>query len=131
MTVMLKHEFPTPDDINAIRGVILAQLAAFADDDAELAFSFASSAIRRRFGTAEPFLEMVRNHYPVVHGARRADFRSLFGDQPARQFAWLIDAEGGRTLTCYELIREAFGWRISGCLPEGVYGCDDEPHDEP
>src|SRR4051812_41277878 len=54
-------------DAWSIRGIIEAQLAAFSADDAEVAFSFASDAIRKTFGTADKFLAMVKASYPVVY----------------------------------------------------------------
>ncbi len=49
-----------------IHDVIERQLAAFERDDADGAFAFASPGIRRRFGTPETFMDMVRRHYPPV-----------------------------------------------------------------
>ena len=54
-------------DAKAVRSVIEAQLAAFAADDADKAFSFAAPGIRAMFITAERFLSMVREGYPVVY----------------------------------------------------------------
>jgi hypothetical protein len=114
----MSDPFPTPDDVNAIRGLILAQLAAFAADDAELAYSFASPLIRGRFGTAEVFLGMVRDYYPDVYRARGATFAPLRrdGDGYAVQIVELIDAAGRRSTAIYELSREGSGWRINGCV---------------
>jgi hypothetical protein len=47
-------EVTDTDAIN-IRSVIEYQLAAFKNDDAQSAFSFASPAIQAQFGTAEHF----------------------------------------------------------------------------
>jgi hypothetical protein len=106
--------FPTPDDVNAIRGLILAQFAAFADDDAGRAFSFASAAIRRLFGTAEAFLEMVRRSYADVHGARAAAVFGVLrgGGSQAMQLVQLAGPDGRRTAAaCYELVHELRrGW---------------------
>jgi len=114
----MPDSFPTPDDINAIRGLILAQLAAFADDDAELAFSFASPLIQAHFGTAAVFLNMVREHYPDVYRARGAVFGVLRGDggQHAVQVVRLLDSAGRHSVACYELSREGGPWRINGCV---------------
>src|SRR5207247_1796879 len=114
----MSGSFPTPDDVNAIRGLILAQLAAFADDDAELAFSFASPMIQVRFGPAEVFLDMVRQFYADVYQARGAVFGPLRADSEgyALQVVELIDSGGQRKAACYELSRDERGWRINGCL---------------
>ena len=47
-------------DARAVRGVIEARLEAFAADDAERAFSYASTAIRTQFGDAATFMAMAR-----------------------------------------------------------------------
>ncbi len=60
-----------------IRGVIERQLAAFERDDADGAFAFASPGIRRRFGTPETFMDMVRRHYPPVYRPRDVAFGAL------------------------------------------------------
>ena len=49
-----------PLDRAAVRLVIEKQLAAFADDDAEQAFAFASPKIQDMFITARNFMDMVR-----------------------------------------------------------------------
>jgi hypothetical protein len=112
--------FPTPDDVNAIRGLILAQLDAFAADDAELAFSFASQLIRAHFGTAAVFLDMVREYYADVYRSRRVRFGSLrerSSDRSALQVVFLLD-DGGNVVNVatYDLCREQAGWRIRGCV---------------
>lgn len=119
--------FPTLDDHNAIRGLILAQLAAFAADDAERAFSFASEAIREMFGSSAAFVDMVRGYYPDVYRSQGATFGSLrgLGDPHAVQVARLIGDGGRVTVVCYELIHEAGRWRISGCL-QGLWLNDPE-----
>ena len=119
----MSQPFPTPDDHNAIRGLILAQLDAFAAGDAERAFSFASAGIRERFGDAATFVEMVRRHYPGVYRARGARFARL---RPRRdgagaitgaiQVVFLLSATGDDTnVATYHLSREEPGWGISGC----------------
>jgi hypothetical protein len=54
------------DDVRAVRTVIRAQVDAFAADDAERAFSYASATIRTQFGDAATFMAMVRAGYPMV-----------------------------------------------------------------
>ena len=47
-------------DARAVRLVIESQLEAFAADDAQQAFSYASTAIQTQFGDAATFMAMVR-----------------------------------------------------------------------
>ncbi len=54
-------------DTRDAQQVVKAQLDAFAADDAEQAFSYATDGIRAQFGTAAQFIRMVRGAYPVVY----------------------------------------------------------------
>jgi hypothetical protein len=107
-----------PGDRAAVRLVIEKQLAAFADDDAEEAFSFASPKIQEMFVTARNFLDMVRIAYPVVYRARSLSFQVpyLQGDE-VRQTVEMRDAKGTDWTAIYTLLRQPDGpWRISGCV---------------
>lgn len=104
-------------DAQAIRGVIEAQLRAFAADDASAAFSYASAEIRTMFGTPEQFMAMVRTGYPVVY--RPASVAFLLPLQVEGRFVQgvqMTDASGGVWLAVYRLERQADrSWRIAGC----------------
>ena len=62
----------------AIEQTILRQIEAFANDDQEAAWTFASDGIKRRFGDASVFFSMVREAYPAVHRASTIEFVSWF-----------------------------------------------------
>lgn len=105
-------------DAKAIRGVIEAQLAAFAADDAHKAFSFAAPGIRAMFVTAERFLSMVREGYPVVYRPASVTFL-----KPERietkllQRVQMTDAAGAPWMVVYEMERQADrSWRIAACV---------------
>jgi hypothetical protein len=51
----------------AVRTTVQAQLVAFAADDAEQAFAYATLTIQNMFQTPTNFLGMVRQAYPVVY----------------------------------------------------------------
>ena len=107
-----------PDEARAMRGVIEAQLAAFAVDDAERAFSYASPSIREMFGTADQFIAMVRGGYPVVYRPKSVGFLlpELMG-RDAVQRVRLTDASGAAWLATYNMQRQADqSWRINGCV---------------
>jgi hypothetical protein len=108
---------PPAEQTNAMRAVVEAQLAAFADDDAARAFSYAAPAIREMFGTPERFLAMVRAGYPVVY--RPASVTFLAPHQVEGQWiqgVHMTDASGALWLAVYRLERQADrSWRISGC----------------
>lgn len=104
-------------DAKAVRAVVEAQLAAFADDDGQRAFSYAAPSIRQMFGTPDRFMAMVRGSYPVVYRPSAVVFL-----HPARvegqlvQGVHLTDAGGALWLAVYQLERQPdASWRISGC----------------
>lgn len=105
-------------DAKAVRALIEAQLAAFANDDASKAFSLAAPAIQTMFVNADRFLAMVRQSYPVVYRPASVSFL-----QPERidgkliQRVQMADADGAPWMVVYELERQADrSWRIAGCV---------------
>ena len=107
----------SPEQTGAMRAVVEAQLAAFADDDAARAFSYAAPAIRQMFGSPERFLAMVRSGYPVVYRPATVTFLN-----PHRvegqwiQGVHMTDAGGTLWLAIYRLdLQPDRTWRISGC----------------
>jgi hypothetical protein len=107
-----------PLDRAAVRSVIEKQLAAFAGDDAELAFAFASPKIQEMFITAGNFMDMVRISYPVVYRAMGLSFQVPFmQDSEVWQTVEMRDAQGMDWTAQYTLLRQANGdWRINGCV---------------
>lgn len=105
-------------DVRAVRSVIQAQLDAFAADDAERAFSYASAALRTQFGDAATFMAMVRAGYPmVVRPETVAFFQPQSSDGVVWQTVRLRDRAGRLWLATYQLAQQAdAGWRIHGCV---------------
>lgn len=108
-------------DARAVRAVVEAQLGAFADDDAERAFSYASTSVRAQFGDATRFMAMVRSGYPMVVRPAAVSFfqaRAVGGDTATvSQSVHLRDREGRLWIATYLLERQASdGWRISACV---------------
>jgi hypothetical protein len=115
-------------DARAVRKVVEAQLDAFAMDDAERAFSYASASIRARLGDAATFMAMVRGGYPMVVRPAAVSFFLPQADdgaegaavtlrQTVRQNVQLRDRDGRLWLASYLLERQAgAGWRIDGCV---------------
>ena len=105
-------------DARAARAVIEAQFAALAADDAKRAFSYATPALRRHFGTPENFIEMVRTGYPVVYRhASVAFLKPQWLGGELVQGVHLSDENGALWLALYRLQRQKDkkSWRISGC----------------
>lgn len=100
-----------------MREVVAAQLDAFRRDDAARAFSLATPAIRRSFGTPENFLEMVRTSYAAVYRPGSVFFESpVTVDGEVVQPVRLTDSEGRAWIALYPMQRQPDGvWRTNGC----------------
>ena len=100
-----------------IQAVVQAQLKAFAADDAARAFSYATPRIRKVFGNAQTFLEMVRASYPVVYRPSSVSFfKPEKIDRAWVQRAQMSDERGALWQVTYALEMQRDGsWRINGC----------------
>jgi hypothetical protein len=108
-------------DNSAVRRVVEAQLDAFAADDAERAFSYASKGIQAQFVDAATFMAMVRGSYPMVVRPAAISFLQAQPTDDAAgtvlQPVHLRDRAGRLWRADYMLERQAGGgWRISGCV---------------
>jgi hypothetical protein len=116
---MIVMSRPTPDDLNAMRGLILAQLGAFAAGDAEQAYSLASPALRARFASAQAFLDVVWSCCPETRTATEVRFGKMWIAQDSRrrgEVVQLIDAEGPTCLALCYFSKDENGWRINGWI---------------
>jgi hypothetical protein len=107
-----------PEERAAVRSVIEGQLLAFAADDADGAFSFASQNIQEMFITARNFMSMVRTAYPVVYRPAGVSFQVPVkqGDD-VWQAVQMRDSKGVDWVALYNLQRQANGaWKINGCV---------------
>jgi Domain of unknown function (DUF4864) len=107
----------TEGDRTQIRSVIEAQLQAFQDDNAEVAFEFASPGIQDMFRTPVNFLQMVRQSYQAVYRPRSVIFEDLvlLQDLPT-QPVLLLSADGVPVRALYLMENKSSGdWRITGC----------------
>ncbi|MBE0486081.1 DUF4864 domain-containing protein [Marinobacter sp.] len=107
---------PLADDADAdIQNAILSQIEAFANEDEVQAWAYASEGIKRRFGTSEGFLAMVREAYPAVHSATAIEFAERvphggFDIQVVR----LQGPEGKRWDAYYRMEMTDGAWKIAG-----------------
>jgi hypothetical protein len=101
-----------------VRGVIVAQLEALADDDADGAFQTATPAVREAIGSSGRFLAMVRGAYPMVYRPSSVSFHKPDQEEgKALQLVELTDNTSKSWLALFELERQPDNsWRISGCL---------------
>lgn len=98
-----------------IRDAILMQIEAFANDDQEQAWAYASEGIKRRFGSSEVFVDMVRQAYPAVHSATAIEFtervpHGAFEIQVVR----LQGPDGKRWDAYYRMVLSEGIWKIAG-----------------
>ncbi len=106
------------DDARAAQAVVRGQLAAFASDDAEQAFAYASPAIRQQFGNAAQFIRMVQGTYPVVYRPQAVVFlKPEVADDELVLPVHMTDQAGATWLAVYRLQRQDDkSWRIGGCV---------------
>ncbi|QSP95582.1 DUF4864 domain-containing protein [Marinobacter salinisoli] len=104
------------DEIDvAIRDAIMRQIEAFANDDEETAWTYASEGIKRQFGSSDVFVDMVREQYPAVHRASTIEFAERIPHGPFEiQTVKIRGPEGGRWDAFYRMVRIRGEWRIAG-----------------
>ena len=98
-----------------IRDTILQQIEAFANNDGEQAWAHASEGIKRRFGSSDVFVDMVREAYPAVHNATAIEFtervpHGAFEIQVVR----LQGPEGKRWNAYYRMVLTEGDWKVAG-----------------
>lgn len=110
---------PAAEPEEEIKEVILSQILAFAEDDAERAWQYASRDIQQRFGSPEVFLEVVRVTYPAVYRAGTVKFRQLTPHPGfAVQSLLIVGPEGLYWDSIYTMVEDEGSWRIEGVLLE-------------
>jgi len=107
----------------ALQHVVQQQLQALSHQNAGAAFALADSDLRTQFGTAEAFLQTVREEYPMLmHPASLLFLKPSTDGTVAMQKVRLTDEEGASWSLTYVLNRQQDNqWKISGCIvtPEG------------
>ena len=113
----LHAEALSAKDEKAVQTVVQGQLAAFAKDDADKAFSYAAPELRKNIGTSSAFMAMVKSSYPVVYRPASVAFlKSETSGDDVIQRVQMLDASGASWLAVYSLQRQKDKtWRISGC----------------
>lgn len=103
------------DEVAEIHDTILRQIEAFANNDGEQAWAYASEGIKRRFGSAQVFVEMVREAYPAVHSATQIEFtesvpHGIFHVQIVK----LKGPDGKSWDAYYRMIQVEDIWKVAG-----------------
>ena len=105
-------------EANEVRSVIVTQLQAFAEDDADSAFATATPSVRAAIGNPGRFLAMVRGQYPMVY--RPASVTFLKPEEESgtvMQLVQITDGDDKAWLALFALERQPDStWRISGCI---------------
>jgi len=107
----------TAADRTAIQTIIERQLEAFRNDDAVGAFTFASPAIRAKFGTPEQFMTMAQTAYQPVYRPRHVAFKELrLVEGVPTQTVLLVGPDGVPVMALYVMQKQPDGaWKIDGC----------------
>jgi hypothetical protein len=102
----------------AVKNTVQAQLNAFANDDADLAFSYAAPSILAIFETPQNFMAMVQHAYPVVYRPAKLLFLAAAGTSSAVVLpVKMWDKEGQSWMATYKLELQADGrWLIVACI---------------
>lgn len=108
----------TESEADKVRGVIVAQIEAFAQDDAEGAFQTATPAVREAIGSSWRFLAMVRGAYPMVYRPNSVSFQKPEQDDGSvLQLVEITDSDAKSWIALFALERQPDdSWRISGCV---------------
>ena len=103
-------------DIGNIQKVIRLQIEAMRKDDWEEAFKYASLDIRRAFGNAKTFQNMVLAKYRIVYQPRLISFKQvkLIKGTPVQE-VYIIDYKGKSAMAMYFMRQDKNrDWRING-----------------
>ncbi len=109
-----------PQDQTAIQAVIQAQIAAFKNDDAMAAYSFAAPSIKQMFPSAEVFIEMVKTGYEPIYRPLKLEFgKASRAGAGVLQVVKIIGLDGKKILAYYLMERQGDGsWKIAGVQTE-------------
>lgn len=112
----LRAEPAQEDDAQQVRSVIVTQLLAFAENDADGAFETTTPEVRDAVGNSVLFLTMVRHAYPMIYQPTSVTFMraELLGDAVV-QLVEIIDGQAKSWLALFLLERQPdASWLISG-----------------
>ena len=116
---MLAQASPLAEgDAQKVQGVIVAQIEAFAEDDADGAFQTATPSVREAIGSSGRFLAMVRGAYPMVYRPASVTFhKPEADDDTVLQLVEITDTDSKSWLALFALEKQPdASWRISGCV---------------
>jgi hypothetical protein len=108
----------TGPDVQQVQAVVMAQLKAFSDEDADGAFAAATPEVRKSVGDSGRFLALVRGNYPMVyHPAGFAFLKPQVEKDQVLQAVALRDADDKTWIALFTLERQPDNsWRIGACI---------------
>lgn len=106
------------EDAEQVQRIVVAQIQALAENDAERMFETTTPAVREAIGSSGRFLAMMRGAYPMVYQPSAVTFHKVAaGPGGAWQLVEITDSEEQSWLGVFALERQPDkSWRISGCL---------------
>ena len=118
MQLKARAESLTGPAVQQVQAVVVAQLKAFSEEDADAAFATATPAIRASVGDSSRFLAMVRGNYPMVHHpAGYAFLAPQIEDNQVLQAVALRDEDDKTWIALFTLERQSDdSWRIGACI---------------
>ncbi|MEZ4316373.1 MAG: DUF4864 domain-containing protein [Myxococcota bacterium] len=101
-----------------IESMVRDQIEAFRRDDAAAAWKPVAPGLKRQLGTADRFLEMVREGYAPVYRPQRYSFgRMLYFDGGPAQSLDVVGPDGKPYRAIYLLEQQPDGtWATAGCI---------------
>lgn len=107
----------TRADRSAIQAVIALQLKALAADDDAGAFALAAPEVRRQFGSAEAFTDMVRKGYqPLLRNQSTTFLEAAIVEDDVIQPMRIVNRDGTVVIALFSMERQSNGdWRVYGC----------------
>lgn len=116
LAVSVQGPLASESDTDAeIQETILLQIEAFANNDEEVAWGYASEGVKRRFGSSDVFVSMVREVYPAVHQATTIEFTERIPHGPFEiQTVRLQGPDGKLWDAFYRMVKTNGEWKVAG-----------------
>ena len=113
---LAKSEIAYEKESNETRFIIESQIQAFLDENAELAYSYASPLIKMKFSNPLEFMYMVKSYYEPVYNPKQFQFiDAKYYEGAIYHQLQVISQQNETFLATYSLIQDEGKWKISGC----------------
>jgi hypothetical protein len=106
------------EDARGVEHAVMAQLVAFASDDAASAFAVTTPAVRKTVGDASRFVALVQAAYPMIYRPASVVFhKPRTKDGTVVQLVEITDQRMKSWMAVFALERQPDStWAISGCV---------------